>query len=59
MVSPPRHPRGQQRDKIYREADLPDSNQRLTKIIHEFVHVTEPPADLSIDDDRDELVPIE
>jgi hypothetical protein len=38
--------------------DLPDSNPRLTKIIHEFVHVTEPPADLSIDDDRDELVPI-
>jgi hypothetical protein len=31
----------------------PDSKPRLTKIVHEFVHVTEPPADLSIDDDRD------
>jgi hypothetical protein len=37
----------------------PDSKPRLTKIVHEFVHVTEPPADLSIDDDRDEPVPIE
>ncbi len=106
----PRNPRGQQRDRIYREAlrleladmsegvdlkklrqiarahiekaasgdmqaikeladrldgrpaqilDLPDSNPKLTKIVHEYVHVTEPPADLSIDDDRDEPVPIE
>jgi hypothetical protein len=39
--------------------DLPDSNPKLTKIVHEYVHVTEPPADLSIDDDRDEPVPIE
>src|SRR5215468_10854245 len=103
----PRNPRGQQRDKIYREAlrleladmsegvdlkklrqiarvhiekaaggdmqaikdladrldgrpaqilDLsdPDSNPTITKIVHEFVHVTESPANLSIDDDRDE-----
>jgi hypothetical protein len=37
----------------------PDSNPTITKIVHEFVHVTEPPADLSIDDDRDEPLLIE